>query len=130
MKSFIGYLSLVCLVFLAGCSSNNLRQQTAARTASYNAAAMAEVTSFKISMQLYSWQALGNQALVVYTRPHQAYLLDVNLCPDLPTASSVVLTSNLGIVMSHVDKVWVGGSKYPCQIQHIRPVDLDKLHAG
>ncbi|MGH8400082.1 MAG: DUF6491 family protein [Gammaproteobacteria bacterium] len=121
--------SLVFSVLLLTACANNLRQKTAANLAAYTAAAGPEVSSFSMHRELYSWQALGNQTLVVYTQPQQAYLLDVSLCPDLPTASGITLSRSGGQIMSKVDKVLVGGSEFPCPIQHIRPVDLDKLRA-
>lgn len=123
------YLSLaVCALMLSACH-NNLRQQTANSIAAYNAAAGSEVSSFTFSRGLYSWQPLGNRAIAVYTQPRKAYLLDLTLCPDLPYASSIKLSSNINQVMSGIDKIWLNDAKYACLIQHIRPVDLDKLHA-
>lgn len=123
-------ISLVISVLLLAACANNLRQKTAASLAAYTAASGAEVSSFSMHRALYSWQALGDQAVVVYTQPKQAYLLDISLCPDLPYAASIRLTSNMDRVSSGFDKVMVNGAQIPCMIQHIRPVDLDKLHAA
>ena len=119
---------LASALLLAACH-NNIRQKTAARLSAYTAAAGAEVTSFNYGGSLYSWQPLGEQALVVYVHPQRAYLLDVSLCPDLPYTSSIKISSTVGQVMRRIDKIWVSGGKYPCRIEHIRPVDLSKLQA-
>lgn len=125
----LGFPVLVCgLLPLAACH-NNIRHHTAQRLAAYQAAAQSEVSSFNYRGTLYSWQPLGEQALVVYTMPKKAYLLDVSLCPDLPYATGITVSNTVGQVMSHFDKVWVNGGRIPCQIEHIRPVDLSKLHA-
>ena len=127
----VRYLILLLLsaLLLAACHSN-LRQKTAQAKAAYDSAAGAEISSFTEPLRWVSWEPLGEKALVVYTRPNRAYLLDVSLCPDLPTASAIKLSAVAGEITSKLDKVYVGGSRYPCRIEHIRPLDLAKLHAA
>jgi len=73
-------LALVAAVLAAGCSSVPLAQ----RQAAYAAAAGAPVNSFRFFTPLWSWEALGPDQVVIYTKPKEAWLLDVPGCTDLP----------------------------------------------
>lgn len=125
---------LVCpglLVLLAACAASPAAQQRRAeRTADYRAAAGAPVHSFTYIHSLYSWEPIDERTLVVYTRPKQAWLLTVGPCPDLPYTVSIGLTEHVGQVSSGLDSVWTDRGQFPCHIQQIRPVDMDKVHAA
>jgi len=123
----VSFLLLLSGVLLLTACNNNIRQKTAYRLAAFTAAAGPEVSSFSYPHPMYSWQPLGEQALVVYVNPQRAYLLNVSLCPDLPYASGIKLSSTVGQVMRRLDKIWVSDSKFPCPIERIRPIDLKKL---
>lgn len=122
------YLVLLALpLLLAACASSQPRQP---RATDFEAAAGAPVNSFSYTTQLYSWEPLNDHSLVVYTRPHRAWLLDVGLCPDLPYTSFIGLTSTVGQVSVNFDKVLTDHRQFPCYIQKIRPIDLAKVHAA
>lgn len=111
------------MAMLAACSSVPVAQ----RQAAYQSAAGAPVTSFRFFAPLWSWEPLGTDQLVVYTRPKEAWLLDVPGCTELPFANAIGLTSNLDQVSVHFDKVLTGRSFIPCAIQQIRPVDMARF---
>jgi hypothetical protein len=118
-------------VVLAACAASPAaQQQRAARVAVYRAAAGAPVHSFTYIHSLYSWEPIDERTLVVYTRPKQAWLLTVGPCPDLPYTVSIGLTEHVGQVSSGLDSVWTDRRQFPCRIQEIRPVDMDKVHAA
>jgi hypothetical protein len=110
---------------LAGCASVPLAQ----RQAAYAAAAGAPVNSFRFFTPLWSWEPLGPDQVVIYTRPKEAWLLDVPGCTELPFAKAIGLTSNLNQVSINFDKVVIDRNTFPCTIHRIRPVDVGKLKA-
>lgn len=116
-------------VLLAACSSVPYAQREAQRTAAYGAAAGAPVKSFRFFAPLWSWEPLGEDQVVIYTRPREAWLLDVPGCNQLPFATAIGLTSNLDQVSVNFDKVLTGQGQFPCTITRIRPVDVGKLKA-
>ena len=124
-KRVIGTVLLSAL--LAACSSVPYAQRMQQRQDAYNAAAGAPVRSFRFLGQMWSWEPLSNAQLVVYTRPNQAYLLDVWACPNLTFANAIGLTSSIREVSVNFDKVLTGRPYVPCPIIKIRPVDLTRL---
>lgn len=111
---------------LVACSSVPYAQRMQARQAAYAAAAGAPVTHFNFT-SLYSWESLGDSQLAVYTRPNTAWLLDVPpYCPQLDYRNTIALTSNMNQVSINFDKV-LTGSRIPCTIKQIRPVDVSRL---
>ncbi len=126
MKIFPALPLLVLAVVLAACSTVSTRDQST-RYAAYQAAAGAPVNHFQF-VNFYSWEPLGEQALAVYTRPRQAWLLDLaGPCRELPFANSVGLSSNANQVWTRFDKVYTGRDYFPCTIARIRPVDVTQL---
>lgn len=111
---------------LAACSSVPYAQRASERQAAYAAAAGAPVRSFSF-FSLYSWEPLGDTQLAVYTRPNQAWLLDLGGCQDLNFVNSIGLTSSVNQVMVGFDKVLTGRHNFPCTITRIRPVDVKSL---
>ena len=116
-------------VLLAGCASVPRAERLSQRQAAYAAAAGAPVNSFRFFTQLWSWEDLGPDQVVVYTKPKEAWLLDVPGCLELPFANAIGLTSNLNQVSINFDKVITGRNNIPCTIQRIRPVDVGRLKA-
>ena len=52
----------------------------------------------------------GDEALAVWTRPNEAWLLDLSgPCPDLEFTHAIGLTDNLGMVHARFDKVLASG---------------------
>lgn len=129
MKTMITRLSMLCAaaMLLAGCAAISSRDRMAERLAEYEAAAGAPVESFQFH-QFWSWEALGNSAVAVYTRTNEAWLLDLRgPCNELPFAGTIGLTSSINRVYARFDSVRVGGDPMPCRIETIRPVDVKKL---
>lgn len=117
------------ILLLGACAANQARsQQDQAHLAAVHAAAGKPVGSFSLAVStLYSWEPLSNQELLVYTRPRQAWLLNVGLCPQLPFTVAIGLTSHVGQVNTNRDSVLVRRGDFPCHIQSIRPVDVKQL---
>ena len=117
------------VAMLPACSSVPYRQRESQRQAAYEAAAGAPVNSFHFFSPLWSWEPLGEDEVAIYTRPREAWLLDVPGCNQLPFATAIGLTSNLNQVSIHFDKVLTGHGQFPCTITRIRPVDVARLKA-
>jgi hypothetical protein len=120
---------LVFGALLGGCATSHPERESQ-RQAAYRAATGAPVRSFRFFGSLYSWEPLGDQQLAVYTRPNQAWLLDVPGCNELPFATAIGLTSNMHEVMTGFDHVLTGHGNIPCTIMQIRPIDVGKLKAA
>jgi hypothetical protein len=115
------------VALLAACSNVPYTQRMQQRQAAYAAAAGAPVRSFRY-FTLYSWEPLSNTQLAVYTRPNQAWLLDVESgCQNLSFTNGIGLTSSVNEVSARFDKVFTGRGYIPCRIMQIRSVDLAKL---
>jgi hypothetical protein len=113
-------------MLLAACASQPYAQRLQQRQQAYNAAAGAPVRSFRLVLGqgIYSWEALSETQLVIYTLPNRAYLLDVWACNNLTFANTIGLTSFANTVQTGFDKVLTGRPYIPCVIKQIRPVDL------
>ena len=112
---------------LAACSSVPYAQRQQQRQADYAAAAGAPVRSFRF-FNLWSWEPLSDNELVVYTRPSQAWLLDLDgACQNLTFAHAIGLTSSVGEVSARFDKVLTGRRYFPCTIMRIRPINVKQL---
>lgn len=114
---------------VAGCSSVPYAQRVAGRQAAYAAAAGAPVNSFRFFTPMWSWEPLGSDQVAIYTKPREAWLLDVPGCTELPFANAIGVTSNLNQVSIRFDKVITGRNQLACTIRQIRPVDVGKLKA-
>jgi hypothetical protein len=133
----VGVMSMIRVLWvmtlaalLAACASAPYAQRISERQAAYAAAAGAPVRQFRF-FTLYSWEPLSDSQLAVYTRPNEAWLLDLGGgCQDLAFVNSIGLTSNLNQVMVGFDKVLTGRRSFPCTITQIRPVDVKSLKAA
>ena len=126
-------LILLCLIAtLAACAST--RMSSTEKLAMYRAHAGAPVRDFSYFGNINGWQPLGNSALAVWTKPNEAFLLDLTgPCMDLESAPAIVI-SNFGGRVSNLDRVRpVGGGGGPmrmsCRIKTISPLDLKSLKA-
>ncbi|MFT3755663.1 MAG: DUF6491 family protein [Pseudoxanthomonas sp.] len=133
MKPLVSHLMLVAglAAGIAACSS--LPKQTdAERLALYREHAGEPVRDFQYFGSLNGWNPLGEQALAVWTRPNQAYLLEfTGPCRDLDYAPAISISNLMGRV-SRFDSIQVlgGGSgafNVPCRIDSIRPLDVKAL---
>lgn len=128
-KALLAAGGLLAGFALAGCSSVPYAQRISERQAAYAAATGARVNSFQLTGSLWSWEPLGRDQLVIYTRPQQAWLLDVPGCFNLEYANAIGLTSNLHQVSVGFDKVLTGRDYPPCTITQIRGIDVKRLKA-
>ncbi len=117
-------LIIISLLLLSACAGNPVqrRQEQLQR---YLAVAGEPVKSFRY-FSLNSWTPLGKAHLAVWTKPREAWLIQVMpLCHDLDFAQSIALTSSLNRVYARFDKVLV--RDYTCRIESIRPIDVGAL---
>jgi hypothetical protein len=128
-RSSLVAAGVLAFASLPGCATNHPERESQ-RQAAYRAATGAPVRSFRFFGSLYSWEPLGDRQLAVYTRPNQAWLLDVPGCNELPFATAIGLTSNMHEVTTGFDHVLTGRGNIPCTITQIRPVDMGKLKAA
>ena len=110
----------------AGCATDaGLRDEQ--RLALYRQHAGEPVASFQYFGRLSGWTPLGDRALAVWTRPSQAYLLELTgSCLDLEYANAITVTHQSGRVHARFDDVLVLGTntmRIPCRIEQIRHVD-------
>lgn len=125
-------LSVVAMVGLAACS-HMPRQSDADRAALYASHAGEPVRNFRFFGRLSGWTPLGDSALAVWTRPGEAWLLDLSgPCPDLGYATAISVTSHMSQVSARFDDVIPLGAgtsavQIPCRIVQIRPVDTKAL---
>ena len=123
---------LLATALLAGCATTG-RLGDAERLQLYRAHAGAPVRDFHYFTSFNGWTALGDSALAVWTRPSQAYLLELfGPCTDLGYAPAISLSNMMSRVSSRFDSVYVhgGGSssmRIPCRIETIRPLDVKAL---
>lgn len=131
MNKSVPALALCMVLLLGACAST--RMSDAQNLALYREHAGEPVNSFNYLGQINGWTPLGDSALAVWTRPNQAYLLELfGPCTDLDFAPAISL-SNLGSrVSARFDQVYVHGAgtgslRMPCRIQTIRPLDVKGL---
>lgn len=130
MKRYPGITLVLVALLLGGCAFAKANyQHEKAHLAAIHAAAGKPVGSFNDMLTtVYSWEPLNESELLIYTRPHQAWLLNVGLCPQLPYTPTIGLTSHVGQVSVGLDSVLVAHGHFPCTIQKIQPVDVKELH--
>lgn len=128
MKSLL--FSLIAALLLGACATGGSLSDTE-RLAMYREAAGAPVESFQYLGRIHGWTPLGDSALVLHTRPNQAYLLELmGACPDLEFAHAITISNLVGRVHARFDTVAVlgrGRFPIPCRIQQIRPVDVSAV---
>ncbi|TDK26355.1 hypothetical protein E2F46_06115 [Luteimonas aestuarii] len=124
MKSIL--LAAVATAALSACATGGLRD--AEKLDLYRTHAGDPVGSFNFFGRLNGWTPLGDSALAVWTRPNEAFLLELSgPCQDLPFATAIGLTSSAGRVHERFDRVLVrstGSMNIPCFIRTIRPLDV------
>lgn len=124
--------ALAGLLALAGCASDaGLRESE--KLALYTAHAGEPVSSFRYFGSINGWTPLGDSALAVWTRPSEAWLLELQgPCQDMSFSPTIGLTNQMGRVHARFDKVIVRGGGaigMPCHIGRIRPLDVKAIRA-
>ena len=101
--------------------------------ARYSAYAGRPVKSFTWLGRFDSWEPLGKDRLLVYTRPNEAYLLKVSGPCDVRFATGPIgLTSTNYTVYAGLDSITVNGGpggRWQCPIDEIRPLDVRGMKA-
>lgn len=134
MKRLIACLALTALgMLLAGCATG--RMTSAERLDLYRAHAGPPQNAMRYFGSLNGWTELGDSALAVWTRPSEAYLLELRgPCYGLSYATAIGLTSRTGQVSARFDKVLIRdpnqGPSVPCFIGSIRQLDVKALRAS
>ena len=129
MKRTILMLGLA--VLLSACSTTRLSD--AETLALYRTHAGEPVKDFQYFGQINGWTPLGNSALAVWTKPSQAYLLELyGPCQDLDYAPAISLSNFGSRVSARFDSVQVlgggtGSIRIACRIENIRPLDVKAL---
>ena len=123
-------LPMLFVASAASCASHPV-QDDSAKLALYRSHAGEPVRSFHFFGRLDSWTPLGNRAVAVWTRPREAWLLDLDgACNGLEFTPFIGLTSSAGTVNARFDRVLVrDGSpmSLPCTIESIRPLDVKAI---
>ncbi|MFO7339318.1 MAG: DUF6491 family protein [Lysobacteraceae bacterium] len=127
-------LTMLALAAVLGGCAGMPRMSDAERLALYRSHAGEEVRSFTLFGRPSGWTPLGEEALVVWTRPREAWLLELaGRCQDLDHAPGMTLTSTGSQVQARFDEVIPLGpgvsevGRIPCRIQSIRRVDVAGL---
>lgn len=125
---------LMAAAALAACATAG-KLSSDERLGLYRAHAGEPVKDFQYFGSLNGWTELGDSALAVWTRPSQAWLLDLaGPCLDLSYAPAITVTNMMGRVSARFDRVIVHGSgpgpHIPCRIDSIRPLDVKALRTS
>lgn len=118
---------------LAGCATN-ATQRDAELLALYRAHAGAPVPSMQYFGSLNGWTPLGDDAIALWSRPSQAYLVEFNgSCPDIEYAQAIQVSNQSGRVYARFDEVLVFDGtpmrSMPCRIASLRPLDVKAIRA-
>jgi hypothetical protein len=123
-------LACAAVLGLAACATSPA-QRDADRRALYEANAGAPVDSFRYYGSINGWTPLGEEAIAIWSRPSEAWLLDLaGPCPDLAFARAITLSNTFGRVSARFDKVLVldrDAIDIPCHIRQIRPLDVKAI---
>ena len=132
MKKMLVAMMLVAV--LGGCATTGKLTSTE-RLDLYRAHAGEPVKSFRYFGSLNGWTELGDSALAVWTKPNEAWLLNLSgPCMDLSFAPAISITNMMGQVSARFDRVIVHGggpmARVPCRIESIQPLDVKSLRAS
>ena len=90
-------MSSLATLLVTACAHTGPSMSSADRLALYQANAGEPVTSFQHSQNL-RWSALGDQALAVWSRRNQAYLVELrSSCQGLSSTPSISISNTGGI---------------------------------
>ena len=130
MRHSIVLFAAAALASLSACATDRA-QRDADKLALYNAHAGAPVNKFRYFGSINGWTPLGAEAIAVWTRPNEAYLLDLTgPCPEIEFTPAITITNTFGQVSVPFDKVIVysrSAVNVPCHIARIRPLDIKAI---
>lgn len=124
-----GLAAALAVVLLAGCATSRVSDED--RYALHASHAGEAVDHFRYLGRINGWTPLGDSALAVWTRPGEAWLLDLSgPCQDLQYTPAIGLTSTMNRVDARFDRVLVrsrSSINIPCHIRQIRPLDVKAI---
>ena len=128
------FVAMMLVAVLGGCATTG-KLTSAERLDLYRAHAGEPVKSFRYFGSLNGWTELGDSALAVWTKPNEAWLLNLSgPCMDLSFAPAISITNMMGQVSARFDRVIVHGggpmAHVPCRIDSIQPLDVKTLRAS
>lgn len=131
--TFTATLMLAAALLLSGCATTGLTD--AQQLAMYREHAKAPVRDFRYADRLTGWNAVGDNALAAWTRPNEAYLLELDGgCANLSSTTTILITNLLGQVSAGLDRVQLidspRGFTTACRIRTIRPLETKALRAS
>ena len=97
------------------------------KEAEYERFAGEEVDKLRV-INLYGWTVLNREKLVLWTRPNEAYIVELDgACQNLEFARTIGLTNFGNTIHARFDSVIV--NRDHCRINSIRTVDAKALKA-
>lgn len=131
MRTSIRFLAaLTCAALFSGCASN-VAQRDAERLALYRNHAGDPVDSIVYLGGYNGWTPLGDGAFALWTRPSQAYLVELYApCSELDFADTIGFRNHGGRLSAKFDQVYVsnrGLLPISCTIREIRPLDVKAI---
>lgn len=128
MSSFSNVIAAALFALAAAAPAQAMTDSERERLAEYERFAGEPVKDMPF-WRLQSYEALGNEAVVVWTGVNKAWLIRVlPPCTDLPWAKTVGLSSTNHRVSAKFDHVVAGRDR--CNIASIQPVDDKALRAA
>lgn len=122
--------ALFVAVLASGCASTGMNQSD--RVALYQQHAGDPVGNFQNWNRSLQWRALSNDALVVWSRPNEAFLLEFrNSCPGLISAREITISKSGQLVVAGFDSVRITSplaNRTACRITTIRPLNLQAIN--
>lgn len=125
MKALL--LALAMASALAGCATHTLSDPD--RLALYQAHAGEPVNHIRY-VRAISWDTVGDQHLMLETRPNEAWLLTLSgPCVTFSNGSPFLKLDARNGLLSRFDRVQIADSRVDCQIREIQPLDLKAVQA-
>ncbi len=129
MKTLPAAMGLLLASAMTACATTGMSD--ADKLATYRTHAGAPVGSFHYFGRIDGWTPLGDRALAVWTKPKEAWLLELaGRCPDIEYTPVIGVTSQFNRVSAKFDKVIArspGSIEMPCIISEIRPLDVKAI---
>jgi Family of unknown function (DUF6491) len=125
--------SLLVALSGAGCASSG-DMRDADRLALYRANAGEPVDSIQYFGNYNGWTPLGGGTMALWTRPSQAWLVEVyEPCSDLDYAHTIGIRSIGGRLSARFDRIHVSNNgliPLECTIKEIRPLDVKAIRVA
>jgi hypothetical protein len=131
-RFFLALALAASAIIASGCAANGA-QRDADRLALYRSHAGAPVDSIQYFGSYSGWTPLDDGAFALWTRPGEAWLIEVHApCNDIAYADTIGFRDLGGRITARFDQVYVGShSLIPisCTIKEIRPLDVKAIRA-